>query len=102
MHSRICVGDIVRAKKLRENEYHVIRRWGRKGIFDKAMHLGIPLAWPTPGLDTTWMVIDDICPEIYGMTYSHSASELVGRRFYKCRNSSGDIKIFPDFTITKI
>jgi hypothetical protein len=98
----IRAGDIVRARKLRENDNQTIRRWGRKGIFDNAMNSGIPLAWPTPGLDTAWLVIDDVCPEIYGMTFSHSASELVGRRFYKCRNSNGDIKIFPDFTITKI
>jgi len=101
MSDLIRTGDLVVARRHREDDINRLRRWGKKGVFDKAHIKNVPLGWPADE-KKIWLVIDDVCPEMHDLTHSASEFELLGRRFYKCRSSEGEIKIFPDFTVRKV
>jgi len=101
MSDLIRTGDLVVARRHREEDINRLRRWGKKGLLDKAQASNIPLGWPADE-EKIWLVIEDVCPEIYHFTQSAAASELLGIRFYRCRSPAGEIKIFPDFTVRKV
>ena len=101
MSDLIRTGDLVASRRHRSVDVDRLRRWGKKGIFDKAYASNIPLSWPADE-EKIWLVIDDVCPEMHSLTQSAAEVELLGRRFYKCRSPEGEIKIFPDFTIRKV
>lgn len=100
MSDQIRTGDLVVARRQRSIDVDRLRRWGKKGLFDKAYASNVPLGWPADE-KKIWLVIDDVCPEMYHFTHSAAVSEFLGIRFYKCRSAEGEIKIFPEFTIRK-
>lgn len=100
MSDLIRTGDLVMARRHRGDDVMRLRKWGKRGLFDKAQASGVPLGWPADP-ETVWLVIDDVCPEMYHFTQSAAVSEFLGIRFYKCRSAEGEIKIFPAFTIRK-
>lgn len=101
MSDLIRTGDLVVARRHRSIDVDRLRRWGKRGLFDKAHANNVPLGWPADE-KKIWLVTDDVCPEMYHFTQSASATEFLGIRFYKCRSAEGEIKIFPEFTIRKV
>ena len=103
MSERIRIGDIVRSVPVDEWSMHRMQRWSRKGgIADKAASHGINIKWLGHRPDTTWLVLDDICPEVINFTHSAASSELLGIKFLKCRAPDGEIVFCPEAMMQRI
>lgn len=96
------MGDVVRTASVIDDSINMMRRWSKKGIFDKALRRSIPLGWLGPDRDKLWLVIDDVCPEIYAMREEEDVRDFLGVRFYRCRSAGGSVVVCPGSMLEKI